>query len=167
MVAVQTTASDTNNAALLYSVSGLPAGLYLNPTTGLIFGTISSGASSGSPYSVTITAKDSSSNTASQTFNWTVGAAGTVTMVNPGDQTNAEGDSVSVAVSASGGGTLRYVAFGLPAGLSISTSTGTISGTVALGDAAAGSYTVTVEANDGTYSAAARLSTGRSTARSR
>jgi uncharacterized repeat protein (TIGR01451 family) len=156
MVAVQTTATDTNNAALLYSVSGLPAGLYLNPRTGLIFGTIASGASGSSPYSVTVTATDSASSTASQSFTWTVSAAGTVTMVNPGDQTNAEGNSVSLAVSASdsGSGTLRYVAFGLPAGLSISTSTGTISGTVAVGDAADGPYTVTVVANDGTYSAA-------------
>ena len=154
MVAVQTTAIDTNNAALLYSVTGLPTGLYLNPKTGLIFGTIASGATSGSPYSVTITAKDSASNTASQSFSWTINAAGTVTMVNPGDQTNAEGASVSLPVSVSGGGTLRYVTFGLPAGLSISTSTGAVSGTVALGDAANGPYTVTIEANDGTYSAA-------------
>src|SRR5205807_107485 len=63
---------------------------------------------------------------------------------------------VSVAVSAadSGSGTLRFVAFGLPAGLSIDSGTGAITGTVALGDAAAGPYTVTLVANDGTYSAA-------------
>ncbi|MGH3577804.1 MAG: putative Ig domain-containing protein, partial [Mycobacterium sp.] len=156
MVAVPVAATDTNNAALLYSVSGLPAGLYVNPRTGLVFGTISSGASSGSPYSVTVTATDSASATASQSCTWTVSAAGTVTMVNPGDQTNAEGNSVSLPVSASdaGSGTLRYVAFGLPSGLSINTGTGTISGTVGLGDAASGPYTVTVVTNDGTYSAA-------------
>src|SRR5205823_3325097 len=122
---------------------------------GLIFGTVASGATSGSPYSVTVTAKDTSSNTASQTFTWTINAAGTVTMTNPGDQTSTEGGSVSLSVSASdsSSGTLRYVAFGLPPGLSINTSTGAISGTVALGDSSDSPYTVTLVANDGTYSA--------------
>ncbi len=156
MVAMQIQATDTGNAPLFYSESGLPSGLYINPSTGFIFGTISSSATTGSPYSVTITATDPASNTASQTFSWTISAAGTVTVTNPGDQTNKEGDSVSLAVTSNdtGSGTMHYVAFGLPAGLAISTSTGAISGTVAIGAAANGPYTVTIVANDGTYSAA-------------
>jgi len=48
---------------------------------------------------------------------------------------------------------LRYVASGLPAGLAINTSTGAITGTIAIGDFANGPYTVSLVANDGTYSA--------------
>ncbi len=156
MVAMQIDATDTGNAPLFYTETGLPTGLYINPSTGFVFGTIASGATTGSPYSVTITATDPASNSASQTFSWTISAAGTVTVTNPGDQTNSEGDSVSLSVTSSdtGSGTMRYVAFGLPAGLAISTSTGAISGTVAIGAAANGPYTVTIVANDGTYSAA-------------
>ena len=77
-------------------------------------------------------------------------------MTNPGDQGNVEGDTVSLAVSASdaGSGTLHFVAFGLPAGLKINSGTGAITGTVARNAAAGGPYTVTLVANDGTYSAA-------------
>ncbi len=152
MVAFQVEATDTGNAPLFYTESGLPAGLNLNPLTGFVFGTIASGATSST---ATITATDPASNSASQSFSWTVNAAGTVTLTNPGDQTSTEGGSVSVTLTShdSGSGTMHYVAFGLPAGLTINTSSGTISGTVALGDAANGPYTVTIVANDGTYSA--------------
>ena len=155
MVALSVQAVDSTGAELYYTASGLPAGLSLNPYTGLVFGTIAASAVSSSPYSVTVTAADAAFNGASQTFTWTVNAAGTVTLANPGDQTNNEGDTASLALSAtdSGSGTLAYAAFGLPAGLKINTSTGAITGSVALGDAAGGPYTVTVVANDGTYSA--------------
>ncbi len=154
MVALPIEASDsTAGATLYYAVSGLPAGLNYNPATGLIFGTISSSADTGSPYTVTVTVGDNT-NSASTSFTWTVNTAGTVTMVNPGDQTNSEGDSVSVSVSASdaSSGTLHYVAFGLPAGLKIN-AIGAITGTVAIGDSGESPYTVTLVANDGTYSA--------------
>ena len=120
----------------------------------MIAGNIAAGAGSGSPYTVTIQAGDGV-NSASLTFDWTVNVAGVVTLANPGGQANYEGDSVSLALSAtdSGSGTLQYAAFGLPAGLAISSSTGLITGTIALGAAAYGPYTVTVVANDGTYSA--------------
>ncbi len=155
MLALQIEATDsTVGATLYYAVSGLPAGLNYNPATGLIFGTISSTADTGSPYSVTVTAGDGT-NSASTSFTWTVNTAGTVTMVNSGDQTNNEGATVSVSVSATdaSSGTLYYVAFGLPAGLKINAATGAITGTVAIGDSGQSPYTVTLVANDGTYSA--------------
>lgn len=60
-----------------FSATGLPAGLSINPLTGLISGTIDSSASQGSPsndgiYSVEITASDLSGAVTSQTFSWTV-----------------------------------------------------------------------------------------------
>jgi len=56
MVALSVNATDTPGNMLRYGVTGLPSGLSYNPTTGMIFGTISSSAHAGSPYSVTYTA---------------------------------------------------------------------------------------------------------------
>jgi len=56
----------------------------------------------------------------------------------------------SLAISGSDtSGTLSYGAVGLPAGLKINTSSGAITGSVALGDAANGPYTVTILGGDG------------------
>ncbi|MCX4751670.1 putative Ig domain-containing protein [Kitasatospora sp. NBC_01287] len=72
----------------------------------------------------------------------------TVTVTNPGTQSTTVNTPVSLQVSGSDSGsgqTLTYSATGLPTGLSISSS-GLISGT----PSAAGSYSVTVKATDGT-----------------
>jgi hypothetical protein len=73
----------------------------------------------------------------------------TVSVTNPGNQTGTVGTAVSLQIHATDSGTgqtLNYGATGLPAGLSISSSTGLISGT----PTAAGTSTVTVTATDGT-----------------
>ncbi len=73
----------------------------------------------------------------------------TVTVTNPGDQTSTVGTAVSLQVHASdsaSGQTLTYSATGLPAGLSINSSSGLISGT----PTAAGTSSVTVTAKDTT-----------------
>ncbi|MFB6287127.1 MAG: Ig-like domain-containing protein [Candidatus Bipolaricaulia bacterium] len=57
---------------LSYSASGLPSGLSIDGATGVISGTIDSGASQNSPFSVTITAEDGNGGSASETFQWTV-----------------------------------------------------------------------------------------------
>jgi hypothetical protein len=60
------------------------------------------------------------------------GGANTVTVTNPGSQSGTVGTAVSLAVRATdsaAGQTLTYSATGLPAGLSISATTGVISGT--------------------------------------
>ena len=69
------------------------------------------------------------------------------TVTNPGSQSNGEGDSVSLAISASDadGDTLSYGATGLPVGLAIDLGTGTISGTIST----PGNYNVTVSIDDG------------------
>ncbi|MFG3017075.1 putative Ig domain-containing protein [Streptomyces sp. NPDC048254] len=72
----------------------------------------------------------------------------TVTVTNPGSQSTVTGSSVSLQISASdsAGATLTYSASGLPTGLSISSSTGLISGTAST----AGTYSATVTATDST-----------------
>ncbi|MGW7548257.1 putative Ig domain-containing protein, partial [Streptomyces sp. NPDC054770] len=72
----------------------------------------------------------------------------TVTVTNPGSQSTVTGSSVSLQISASdsAGATLTYSASGLPTGLSISSSTGLISGTAST----AGTYSTTVTATDST-----------------
>jgi hypothetical protein len=80
----------------------------------------------------------------------TGGATGnTVTVTSPGSQSSTVGTAASLQVSASdsaSGQTLSYSAAGLPAGLSINSSTGLISGT----PTAAGTSNVTVTATDAT-----------------
>ena len=73
----------------------------------------------------------------------------TVTVTGPGNQTGTVGTAASVQVHASdsaSGQTLAYNATGLPAGLSVNSSTGLISGT----PTTAGTSTVTVTARDST-----------------
>ena len=80
----------------------------------------------------------------------TGGATGnTVTVSNPGNQSSTVGSAASVQVAASdsaSGQTLTYSATGLPAGLSINSATGLISGT----PSTAGTSSVTVTATDTT-----------------
>ncbi|WP_329579136.1 putative Ig domain-containing protein [Kitasatospora sp. NBC_01250] len=76
----------------------------------------------------------------------------TVTVGNPGSQSSTVGTAASLQISATDSGsgqTLTYSATGLPAGLSINSSTGLISGT----PTAAGTSSVTVSAKDSTGAA--------------
>ena len=87
--------------------------------------------------------------TATQTALGGGGGGNTVTVTNPGARTGTVGSAVSVQISASdsaAGQTLTYAAAGLPAGLSINSASGLISGT----PTAAGTSNVTVTVNDAT-----------------
>ena len=66
-------ASDPNGDALTYSASGLPAGLSINASSGLISGTPTTAGAS----SVTVTVNDGRGGIATASFGWTVQAAGT------------------------------------------------------------------------------------------
>jgi hypothetical protein len=77
------------------------------------------------------------------------GGGNTITVTNPGNQTGTVGTAASLQVHASdsaSGQTLAYSATGLPAGLSINSSTGLISGT----PTSAATSNVTVKATDTT-----------------
>ncbi|MCW2946337.1 MAG: Thermolysin, partial [Actinoallomurus sp.] len=69
---LQIHATDPNGQTLSYSATGLPAGLSINASSGLISGTPTTAGTS----SVTVTAKNTSNLTGSTTFTWTVNPVG-------------------------------------------------------------------------------------------
>jgi len=72
-VSLQIHATDSaSGQTLTYSASGLPAGLSINSSSGLISGTPTTAATS----SVTVTAKDTTNASGSASFTWTINPAG-------------------------------------------------------------------------------------------
>src|SRR5262249_50088825 len=122
------------SSAVTYSASGLPPGVSLGTTTGLLSGSVGLSAHGNSPHHVTAPAPQGN-DSASQPFTWPVPPR--VALVNPGSQSSAVGDSVEVQVHASdlAAGTLSYSADGLPYGLYIDPDTGLIAGTISYGTA--------------------------------
>ena len=111
---------------------------------------ISGTASTAGTYTLTVKGTDSSGPSGSATFTWTIGSGGgnTVTVTNPGNQNGTVGTAASLQINATdsaAGQTLTYSAAGLPAGLSINSTTGLITGT----PTTAG-HNVTVTATDTT-----------------
>ena len=137
----------TSGQTLTYSATGLPAGLSISPA-GVISGTPTTAGTS----TVAVTAKDGNGAYATQSFVWTVSPgtnAHIVTVTTPANQTSTVGAAASLQIGATdsaSGQTLTYAATGLPAGLSINSSTGLISGTPTTG----GTSTVTVTVTDTT-----------------
>ena len=98
-VSLQISATDSAGAALTYSAAGLPTGLSINSSTGLITGTASTAGS----YSTTVTAKDSTGASGSVSFSWTVGTSGggcnsTQLLANPGFESGNTGWTASSGV---------------------------------------------------------------------
>ena len=124
-----------------YSATGLPPGLSISAT-----GMITGKPSAIGQYSVTVTPPAGAA-PASMSFPWDV--HGAITVSNPGSRSSAEGAPVSVAVTASGpdqtaGFAPSFSATGLPPGLSISSSSGRITGS----PTSSGTFKVTVIAAD-------------------
>ena len=151
-ISLPVTVSDSTGASATVTVSGLPTGLSYNAGTHLITGTISIGAAAEGPFTTTINATDGTYSD-TETINWDV--ASPITIDGPGDQTNLEGDMISLAVSATSAGssTPSISISGLPDGLSFDDSTGLITGTIDPGASANGPFTTTITATDGMYSA--------------
>jgi Putative Ig domain len=119
-------ASDSaSGQTLTYTATGLPVGLSISASTGLISGT----PTTAGPCTVTVTAQDTTGASGSATF---IIYVVSVTVTNPGVQSTVSGTAVSLQIQASTlppGRTLNYSANGLPPGLSINAFTGLISGT--------------------------------------
>lgn len=136
---LQISATDSAGNPVTFTATGLPAGLGIS-SSGLITGTPSTPGTS----SVVVTGTDSSSATGQAAFTWTV-AAPVVTVSNPGNQQNINGEVISLqftATDTSGAG-VNFSASGLPTGLSISAA-GLVSGTIG----AAGTFSTVITGTD-------------------
>lgn len=129
-VKLQINATDSaTGQSLTYSATGLPTGLSINSSTGLITGN----PTVAGVYNVTVKGIDTTNASGSTAFTWTINnVINTVTVNNPGNQTTNINSSVNLqiaAIDSASGQALTYTATGLPLGLSINSSTGLISGT--------------------------------------
>ncbi len=87
VVSVYVGAADPEQGAMRFAtnwdgVETLPAGLSIDPATGLISGTIAAGAEAGNPYTVTVTVIDATGLQATASFQWTVTATETTENTN-------------------------------------------------------------------------------------
>ncbi|MBW4497184.1 MAG: VCBS repeat-containing protein, partial [Oscillatoria princeps RMCB-10] len=140
--------SDADGQTLSYSATGLPNGLTIDPATGIISGSPTSGGT----FTATVTADDGNGGTVTDDFVLTVAGANNAPAVTSpiADQGSLAQDTpftldVSASFSDADGQTLSYSATGLPNGLTIDPATGIISGSPTAG----GTFTATVTADDG------------------
>lgn len=126
-----------------WSASGLPAGLTINPTTGVISGTPTTPGSA----TVEVRVGDVNNKTNTRALTIEVGPAGSITTAS---LPNAVVGTAYTATLAGSGGSLPYTwaVTGLPAGLSLAAATGEIAGTPTAATAGA-SVTVTLTDADG------------------
>ena len=151
---------------LTYRATGLPRGLAVDPSTGVIGGTLDHDASADAPvtsgagatlsgtYTVVVTAADGRGGTAAQVF--TLAATNQAPVVGTRTARPAERRwrrrrpraAATAFADPNAGDTLTYAATGLPEGLSIDPVTGLITGALAPRASAAGTATVSVTATD-------------------
>ncbi|MET0495480.1 MAG: putative Ig domain-containing protein [Actinoplanes sp.] len=140
---------------LVWSATALPTGLAIDPATGVISGTPTTAQTMTTK--VTITDAGSPARTASTSFSWRVL---TPVQLDPLATVNVvQGDSAPGLTSTASGGLPKYTwkATNLPAGLTLDTTTGAVTGTVTNGtrylttitvtDSAAGKASITVLVN--------------------
>ena len=132
-----------------YSASGMPAGLTLNSSTGIISGTPAAAGT----FTVTISA-NTSGGTASGTLKIIIGAAApNVPIISSPAGMNAYfADVFGYRITASNGPT-SFAATGLPAGLLVNATTGWITGI----PTASGTFTVALSATNGSGAGTATL----------
>ncbi len=148
----------TNGASVMYTASGLPTGVSIDPNTGVIYGIPTSNQSA---TNATITATNTYGSTQA-TVNFTVGQAPSnlsfaqqvVTL-----QTNNPISSTLPILGNNGSGNITYlISPGLPNGMSFNTATGEISGTPTVNSN--NTYTITASNSYGSTSGLLQLAIG-------
>lgn len=133
----KTFAATGGSPALVWSATGLPAGLTMAPATGIVAGTPTAVGS----WTSTITVTDGHQQSNSKTFTFTAAALSLTVAA----QTLTSGTAASVTIAAAGGiQPYAYTATNLPTGLTLDTSTGVVSGT----PTRTGSWTVVIRVTD-------------------
>ncbi|MDQ2758863.1 MAG: protease pro-enzyme activation domain-containing protein [Actinomycetota bacterium] len=124
---VRLTALSTAGARLSFAAAGLPAGLSVNASSGVISGATTKVGSS----TVTVLVRDSDGAVGSTSFRWSV-IAPAVVIANHGNHTGTVHKPVRLLITATVSNrshpAFRFGASGLPPGLSINSRTGLISG---------------------------------------
>ena len=143
---------DTNDT-LTYSASGLPQGLSINPTTGLVSGTVANNSSG--TYTVVFTANDGNGGTVSDTVTFTIASSNTTpasaSLTNTSIVENASTGYVVgyvTPVDADMNDTFTYSLVGSSGPFAINSATGAITVNGSLDYETTPSYTVTVRVTD-------------------
>jgi PKD repeat protein len=128
-----------SNTPTSYAATGLPAGVTVNTTTGVIGGTPTTAGT----YTATVSAVNTGG-TGNKTVTITINQAVVAPVISSAaTATGTTGTAFSYTITASNTPT-SYAATGLPAGITVNTATGVVSGT----PTTAGTYTATVSATN-------------------
>lgn len=132
-----------------FAATGVPTGLYFDPATGKLSGTVIAAGN----YTIVVTARDSTLRTATFTYTLTTKGVLALALANPvtdiWQSTGASYTKINTPTATNVGGVASYDVTGLPPGFSFDAQTGSISGTIARGTHADGtSYPVTVTVTD-------------------
>ncbi len=142
-ISLTITATDIDNDPLTYQATGLPTGLVINASTGVISGTLTEVGQ----YTTQVSVSDGQEATVIQ-FTWSVLVNNLPPTLDPiANQNNVVGDSISLQLSATdpNNDPIAYSATGLPDGLNLNTQTGLISGQTSLANV----FNVSVSVSDG------------------
>jgi hypothetical protein len=144
-------ATTGGNGVKTFSATGLPTGLSIDSSTGLITGTISTAVNNGTIFNVNVTVSDETG-AKSVAFSWNVQAAWFI--ASPGNQTYFEGVPINLQIPFDNPNNLpvNFSATGMPAYLGLDPQTGLITGSIYFYHQTYGqdfTFPVTITAYDG------------------